>query len=256
VAERPAPAFVAAVQFLTRIPVRTSRPADLAAAVIWFPVVGALIGAAAGAVAAGLGELVPAGVAAAIAVLFGVLVTGAFHEDGLADTADAVAGGWTVVRRLEILDDPRHGTYGVAALCGSIVLRVVAVASLTPAAAFAGLVAAHTLGRGAAVVAMGFVPAAGPSGLGADYARAVGTSRAIAAGVVALTIGAAATGWWVLPLVAAAAFAAVIVAAVAVRAFGGITGDVLGAIEQVAECLLLVVVTGLALRGDVWWSTG
>ena len=87
------------------------------------------------------------------------------------------AGGWTVERRLEILDDPRHGTYGVAALCGSIVLRVVAVASLAPAAAFAGLVAAHALGRGAAVVAMGVAagrpvpkasapttPAVGPDG--------------------------------------------------------------------------------------------
>ncbi len=206
--------------------------------------------------AAGLGELVPAGVAAAVAVLFGVLVTGAFHEDGLADTADAVAGGWTVERRLEILDDPRHGSYGVAALCGSIVLRVVAVASLAPAAAFAGLVAAHALARGAAVVAMGVVPAARPRGLGADHAGAVGHGRAMATGVVAVAIGAAATGWWVLPLAATAALAAVIVAAVAVRAFGGITGDVLGAIEQVAECAALVVVTGLALRHDVWWSTG
>jgi adenosylcobinamide-GDP ribazoletransferase len=224
--------------------------------VIWFPVVGALIGASVGGAAAGLGELVPAGVAATVAVLLGVLLTGAFHEDGLADTADAVAGGWTVERRLDILEDPHHGTYGVSALCGSIVLRVVAVASLTPAAAFASLVAAHALGRGAAVVAMGVVPAAGPSGLGADYARAVGTGRAIAAGVVAVAIGAAATGWWVLPLAVTAALAAVIVAAVAVRAFGGISGDVLGAVEQVAECFVLVVVTGLAMRSDVWWSTG
>ena len=113
-------------------------------------------------------------VAAAVAVLFGVLLTGAFHEDGLADTADAVAGGWTVERRLEILKDPRHGSYGVAALSGSIVLRIVAVASLGPAAAFAGLVAAHTLGRGAAVVTMGVAPVARADGLGADYARAVG----------------------------------------------------------------------------------
>jgi adenosylcobinamide-GDP ribazoletransferase len=224
--------------------------------VIWFPVVGALVGASVGGAAAGLGELVPAGVAATVAVLLGVLLTGAFHEDGLADTADAVAGGWTVERRLDILEDPHHGTYGVSALCGSIVLRVVAVASLTPAAAFASLVAAHALGRGAAVVAMGVVPAAGPSGLGADYARAVGTGRAIAAGVVAVAIGAAATGWWVLPLAVTAALAAVIVAAVAVRAFGGISGDVLGAVEQVAECFVLVVVTGLAMRSDVWWSTG
>ena len=120
--------FFGAVQFLTRVPVRRAGAADTATIVVWFPVVGALVGALAGGVAAGLGHLVPTAVAAAVGVLVGVLVTGAFHEDGLADTADAVAGGWTVERRLEILKDPRHGTYGVAALCGSIVLRVVAVA--------------------------------------------------------------------------------------------------------------------------------
>ena len=90
--------FVAAVQFLTRVPVRTAQASDMARAVTWFPVVGALIGAAVGGVAVGLGELVPMPVAAAVAVLFGVLVTGAFHEDGLADSADAFgAGGGTLV---------------------------------------------------------------------------------------------------------------------------------------------------------------
>ena len=91
------------------------------------------VGAAVGVVAAGLGDLVPGGVAAAVAVLVGVLVTGAFHEDGLADVADAFAGGWTRRAAPRILEDPRHGSYGVAALCGSIVLRVVSVASLAPA---------------------------------------------------------------------------------------------------------------------------
>jgi adenosylcobinamide-GDP ribazoletransferase len=246
--------FGAALQFLTRVPVRTARSPDLATAVMWFPVVGALIGAAVGGIAAGLGELVPSTVAAAVAVLAGVLVTGAFHEDGLADTADAVAGGSTVERRLAILKDPRHGTYGVAALCGSIVLRVIAVASLAPAAAFAGLVATHALARAAAVAVMGAVPATGTGGLGADYTRAVGRGRAAAATVIGVVLAAAATGWWALPLAATAAAAAVLVTGVATRAFGGINGDVLGAVEQVAECAALVTVTGLALHHDVWWS--
>ena len=74
------------------------------------------------------------------------------------------------------------------------------------------------------------------------------------AGAVAVGLGALATGWWVGPLAAAAAVAAVAVALLARRAFGGITGDVLGAVEQVAECLVLVTVTGLAARHAVWWS--
>jgi adenosylcobinamide-GDP ribazoletransferase len=238
--------FIAAVQFLTRIPIRSGRGGELSQAVVWFPVVGALIGAAVGGVAAGLGEVVPMAVAAAVAVLFGIALTGAFHEDGLADTADALAGGWTRERRLEILDDPRHGSYGVAALCGSIVVRVVAVASLGPADAFAGLVAAHSLGRGVAVATMGVVPLAKPDGLGAGYARSVTTGRAALGGLLSVAIAALATGWWAGPLAAAAVAAAAVVAFFAVRAIGGITGDVLGAIEQLAECAVLVVVAGLA----------
>ena len=238
--------FVAAVQFLTRIPIRSARSGELSRAVVWFPVVGALIGAAVGGVAAGLGEVLPMLVAAAVAVLFGIALTGAFHEDGLADSADALAGGWTRERRLEILDDPHHGSYGVAALCGSIVLRVVAVASLGPADAFTGLVAAHSLARGVAVATMAVVPLAKPDGLGAGYARSVTTGRAALAGLASVAIAALATGWWAGPLAAAAVVAAAVVAFFAVRAIGGITGDVLGAIEQLAECAVLVVVAGLA----------
>jgi adenosylcobinamide-GDP ribazoletransferase len=215
--------------------------------------VGAIVGVAVGGIAAGLAELVPMAVAAAVAVLAGVALTGAFHEDGLADTADA-AGGWSREQRVAILDDPRHGSYGVAALAGSLLLRTVAVAALAPAAAFAGLVAAHTLGRGAAVVVLGVVPAARPEGLGAEYASAVGRRRVVAGAMAALAIAALATGWWAAPLAVAAAVGAVVVAAWARRALGGVSGDVLGAVEQVAECLVLVVVTGLATRHAVWWS--
>jgi adenosylcobinamide-GDP ribazoletransferase len=243
--------FLAAVRFLTRIPLPGGGGDEfrLAAAVMWFPVVGALIGAAVGGVAAGLGEILPAAVAAAVAVLLGVTLTGAFHEDGLADTADALPGGWTREQRLEILEDPRHGTYGVAALCGSIVLRIVAVAALVadgPATAFTGLVAAHTLARGTVVATMGLVPVAKPDGLGAGYARSVSRRRAAVGGAIAVAIAALATGWWVGPLAAIAAVVAAVVALWAWRAIGGITGDVLGAIEQVAECAVLVVVAGLA----------
>jgi adenosylcobinamide-GDP ribazoletransferase len=242
-----------AAQFLTRIPVRTAHPPDLARSVPWFPVVGALIGAAVGALAAGLFELVPAAVAASVAVLCGVALTGAFHEDGLADTADAL-GGWTPEQRRQILQDSRHGTYGVAALTGSILVRAVAVASLGPAAACAALVAAHTMGRGTAVVVMGSAPPAPTEGLGADYTRAVTVRRASAGGVVAVTITALATGWWVLPVTGASALAAVAVTWLAIRAFEGVSGDILGAIEQVTECTVLVVVSGLAMRHPVWWA--
>lgn len=252
--DRPLGGFLAAVQFLTRVPVPSSRGPSLSRAVVWFPVVGALVGACVGGIAAGLGEVISMTVAAAVAVLTGVLVTGALHEDGLADLADAVAGGWSRERRLEILQDPRHGTYGVAALSGSIVLRVVALGSVGRAAAFGGLIAAHALGRGAAVAVMAWAPLARPDGLGAAYTVAVGRGRATLGGGVAVAIAAVATGWWAGPLAVAAAVPAVVVLAVALRALGGITGDVLGAIEQTAECTVLIVLTALAQHHVIWWT--
>lgn len=246
--------LAAAVSFLTRIPVRLREEPSMTAAVPWFPVVGAGVGMIVGAIAAGMAELVPMPVAAAVAVLVGVLVTGAFHEDGLADVADAFAGGWTVEQRLRILKDPLHGSYGVAALCGTIVLRIVALASLGPAAAFAGAVAAHTLGRGAAVGLMGTVRVATADGLGADYARSLPRRSAVIGVAASVAITAVAAGWWVAVLVAVAAASAAVVGWLAIRKIGGVTGDVLGAAEQVAECAVLVAVTALAARHPLWWT--
>lgn len=248
----PAWGLLGAAQFLTRIPIRLRAAPNLATTIPWFPVVGALIGATAGGVAAGLMELTPPTVAAAVAVLFGIIVTGAFHEDGLADTADAM-GGWTPEHRREILKDSRHGSYGVAAMCGTIVLRIACIAALAPASAFVSLVAAHTLGRGAAVGVMGFAPAASTEGLGADSTRSLSRSHAVISVTSAFAITALATGWWVGPFALAALVSAAVVAAVARRSFGGVSGDILGAVEQVAECAVLVVATGLASRHALWW---
>lgn len=243
----------AALQFLTRVPIRLRSAPDPAASVPWFPVVGAILGVVVGGIAAGLMHLVPATVAAAVAVMVGVMTTGAFHEDGLADTADAM-GGWTPERRREILKDSRHGSYGVAAMVGTILVRVVCVASLGPAAAFAGLVAAHTLGRGAAISVMGIAPTDADEGLGADSARSLSPRRAAIGVVAALAIAALTTGWWAGPIVIALAAGATVVTLIAVRAFEGINGDVLGAVEQVGECVVLVVFSGLAARHAVWWA--
>lgn len=242
-----------ALQFLTRIPVRLRAAPDITVSVPWFPVVGALIGAIVGATAAGLMEVVPATVAAAVAIVIGIMVTGAFHEDGLADSADAL-GGWTPERRREILKDSRHGSYGVSAMVSTILIRVVAVAALGPATAFAGLIAAHTLGRGAAVAVMGFARPVPTEGLGADFTRSLSRSRATVGALVALGLSALVVGWWAIPLTAAVAIGALLVSMIAQRSFGGVSGDLLGAVEQVGECLVLIVVSGLAAHHAIWWA--
>lgn len=249
------PGLAGAIQFLTRIPVRTPTAVPHARVVPWFPVVGALIGTAVGGAAVGLRELVPVAVAATLSIVLGLLITGAFHEDGLADIADAFGGGWTVERRLEILKDSRHGTYGVAALSGSIVLRAVSAASIAGGAPlFAGLVAAHVLGRTAAVAAMKLAPPARESGLGVDAAgalRAGPTAVGLIVGLVGVT---ALTGWWIGVLVAVGALGTGAVVLLAVRKIGGLAGDVLGAVEQVVECAVLVAVSGLAAHHRLWWA--
>ena len=245
----------AAIVFLTRVPVPISGEPNQAAAVPWFPVAGALVGLAAGGAMAGLVHLVPALVAASLTVLLGLYITGAFHEDGLADVADAFAGGWTPEARLRIMKDPLHGTYGVAAMCGSIVLRIACVATLgvSPAAAFAALVAAHTLGRTGAVVLMTAVRPARADGLGIDAARSLRRSSALIGVAAGVSIAAVATGWWVGPFLLALIASILIVGKLAIGKIGGISGDVLGTVEQVIECLVLVVATGLATRYTLWW---
>ncbi len=244
----------AALQFLTRLPLRLRSAPDLAAMVVWFPLAGAVVGVLAGGVGAAAFEWTSPLVAGALAVIASLLVTGAFHEDGLGDIADAFGGGYTVERRLEIMKDSRHGTYGVAAMCASIMIRIVAVGSMPSVATlFASLVAAHAIARGAAVALMASVPLARHSGLGADYGQATTPATGAAAMLMASGIGALAVGWWVAPAVLAALVAAAAVGALARHKIGGISGDVLGAAEQVAECAALVVLGALALRHPLWW---
>jgi len=240
--------LLAALQFLTRVPIRLKKEPSLNATVAWFPLAGAIIGAAVGGVASGLWHVVPPLVAGAVGVAVGLLITGAFHEDGLGDIADAFGGGWTVERRLEILKDSRQGTYGVAAICTSIVIRVVSMGSLPgPWAMFTGAVAAHTMGRVAAVGMAGTMKLATHSGLGADYGRSTTRLRAAVSVLGGTALTAAVVGWWALPLAAASLVAVVATGTLAKRKIGGISGDVLGATEQVAEILCLVVLTAQAV---------
>ena len=157
-------------------------------------------------------------------------------------------------RRLEILKDSRHGTYGVAAMCASIVVRVVALGSMPSAGAVVvSAIAAHAVARGAAVALMATVPLARHAGLGADYGQATTRTRGAAAGAMAAAIAWIAVGWWAGPAIAVAIASVLAVGALARHKIGGISGDVLGAAEQVAECAVMVLLCSLALRHDLWW---
>lgn len=230
---------------LTRVPVPVQpRPGgDLARAVGWFPVVGLGIGAVVGLAVAGGGMLFPPLVAAALAVGIGLLLTGAFHEDGLADTFDALGSCRDRPAALQIMKDSRIGTFGAAALLVALVCKIAALAALPGPAALLAAMSAATIGRGAAGAVTGFAPPARPNGLGVDYLRAVPRWRGVVAAAVALVAAAALLGWQVLPAAVSAAGTAAIVTAWALRRLGGVTGDVLGAVAQLAELAVLVTLS-------------
>ena len=240
--------LLAAVAFLTRVPVPVPSKA-IGMSLAWFPVVGALIGLA-GALAYGVALLVvPPALSAALATAALVVLTGALHEDGLADSADAWGGSSTREDALRILDDPAHGTYGVVALVLGLALRVSALAAMTPLAALLILPAAHALSRATMVGVLAMTPPARSTGLGARYA-AFATRRTLAAALAAaLIIGFGLVGPASLALVAAAGLGGWLVRRLALRSIGGVTGDVLGATQQVTEVAILVVATALVMAG-------
>lgn len=232
-----------ALAFLTRLPVRLpAHVADLplAAAVRAFPLAGvpvALAGAAVYALAWTLG--IPPALAGLLAVATTAALTGALHEDGLADFADA-GGGRERARRLAIMRDSRIGTFGVLALVVATGLRAGAISYLAdPLEVATALVAAACASRACIVYAMHALPFARSDGL-ARRAGRPGKARTLDA----LAIGAAfllfAGGLAALLAVAFAGLATLAAVRRARHLLGGQTGDVLGSVQQVAEIGVLL----------------
>ena len=232
--------FLCAVQFLTRIPtpaLRNFQPDWISRSARYFPLVGLLVGGGCAAVFWSASLVWSGWLPALLAIAAGVLITGAFHEDGLADTADGLGGGTTVAKRLTIMKDSRIGTYGALALGLTLAIKAAALATLPAGLGAWTLVAAHGAGRGASVLAMRALPYVGDAKVGkwkpspADLSLAeVLTAVAVAGLPLALSpdgvVGLA---------ILIGAILALAVSLIARRLLGGYTGDVLGAIEQVFE---------------------
>jgi len=238
----------AAVGLLTRLPVPLDGDRAMArgGAAAWaFPLAGALVGAMAGAVwalAAWLG--LPQPVAAGLAVATSVIVTGALHEDGLADSADGLWGGWTRDRRLAIMRDSRIGSYGVVALILSLGLRAGALAALPPTLAPPALIACGALSRGAMVGLWAVLPPARRDGLSAGTGRPRPATAALAL-ALGVAVGVLACGSAGLGAAMAGLGGAAVVGTIARAKIGGQTGDILGAAQQVADIAALLALVAL-----------
>ena len=237
--------FKTAVAFLTRLPMphpQGPMPANFVRAHRMFPVVGALIGAVVGLVCLGLRSVgVPDLAAAALALGTGAILTGALHEDGLADVADGFGGGRDRAAKLEIMRDSRLGTYGALILLVSFAAKFSALAVIPDSYVVPGLIAAHALGRGILPWMSVKLPYARNDGLARNAGQPDAVTATIAI-VLAVIVALLSLSW------SNALFAALLaglsglgMAWLAQRQIGGQTGDVLGGAEQVAETTILVL---------------
>jgi adenosylcobinamide-GDP ribazoletransferase len=237
--------FKTAVAFLTRLPMphpQGPMPPNFVRAHRMFPVVGALIGAAVGLLCLGLRHVgVPDLAAAALALGAGAVLTGALHEDGLADVADGFGGGRDLASKLEIMRDSRLGTYGALILLVSFATKLSALAAIPDGHVVQSLIASHALARGVLPWMSMSLPYARKDGLAANAGRPDAATAAIAA-ALALAIALLSLSFAnALGAALVACLSAAGMARLAQRQIGGQTGDVLGGAEQVAETVILVL---------------
>ena len=238
--------FLIAVQFLTRMPVPALpySEASLPRATKFFPAVGLLVGAIAAGAHVLLAPHLPRLAAATLTITLLILLTGAFHEDGLADTADGFGGGWTREKVLEILRDSRIGSYGGVALALSLLARTTLLAAIPLDSATRYLLAAHVLCRWTTLPLSYFLPPARPAqdGQGARVAQLVSRSSLLLGTAFTLAATLLLLRWRAIPALALACAVTLLSGLYYRHRIGGVTGDCFGATNQLTE--IAVYLTG------------
>lgn len=237
-----AAAFALAWQFLTRVPLPVEvgfTPARMAASQAWLPVVGLAIGAVAAAVLLAAAAVLPPVPAVLLSMAATAALTGAFHEDGLADTCDGIGGGPDPARRLAIMRDSRIGTFGAVGLGLALALKASALAGLAPGVAAVALVAGHGASRASAMLVVATSAYVHDAGTGRFTAEGLGARGLVLVGaaglVAALVLGAAAGPAATATALAGLAAGHLLARSLFERQIGGYTGDGLGATQQLGE---------------------
>jgi adenosylcobinamide-GDP ribazoletransferase len=246
--------FLDALRFLTILPVPSSASAPepdwLSRCVKYFPVVGIIVGLASAAMWWLAGAIWNSVTAALLAVATGIVITGALHEDGLADTADGFGGGWTIEKRLAIMKDSRIGAYGALALAFGVALRVAALADWPLWTGVAALIAVHAAARITPALVLSRMAYRGDvAAMKVAYQdspiRPEEFRFALMVVVLALLPLAFISFTTVVSGLLFGGALATALAAWSRRLIGGYTGDVLGAIEQVFEIGFLLGVAAV-----------
>jgi len=244
-----------AIGFLTTLPVRVSDAAmsEVGRAAMWFPIVGFFLGLMLGLMHLLFVQFFAPMLAAALTVIVWIAITGGLHLDGLADCCDGLFVSASAERRLEIMRDPRVGSFGVIGLVLIITLKILAISSLpSDFRSFRGLCDFGSLPMSVFILALAISrwlilivarqPQARPDGMGAEFARGI-TRRAIliAAIVPTLFVIAGLAAWQVLAAIVVAHATAFIVIRFAHARIGGVTGDVIGLTVELSEAIILLI---------------
>lgn len=250
-------ALLAAFRLLTILPLPGSHQisdADWGRATAWYPAVGLVLGAILAGLDWGLRWLWPDGVAAAMLLVFWVVLTGALHLDGFVDSCDALFVPVSRERRLEILRDVHVGAFGVVSVALLLLLKYAALVALPDGSRLPALILIPTLGRWVMTGAVLLYPYARPgTGLGQRAKTGAGIQQLAVATVTALLATAlawwAGLGWTAILLFAIMALVAFLVAQWVQSRLSGLTGDALGAICEIGEVSGLLALVALAYRG-------
>jgi adenosylcobinamide-GDP ribazoletransferase len=246
--------FMNALRFMTIAPVPSSdaaaRPDWLSRCAKYFPAVGICIGLVSAAVLLLAGAIWGPVVAALLAVAASIVVTGALHEDGLADTADGLGGGWNVEKRLAIMKDSRIGAYGTLALMFDIALRVTALAEMPLWNGAAALIAAHAAARITPAFVMNALPYAGDTAaMKVSYTDAPVSVNDLRFALIIVGCALAPLAFVsILSVISGLLLGAIFAAAIALwsrKLIDGYTGDILGAVEQMFEIGFLLGVAAI-----------
>lgn len=237
--------FLAALQFLTSVPIRRDfHPEQLGRATTCFPVVGLIIGLILAGLNWVLGLILPPAVVNALLIVALVLITGALHLDGFADTFDGIAGHRSAEERWQVMRDSRAGAFGIVGVVLLLLVKYVSLNSVPPALMTATLIFMPVVSRWAMVYAVFAYPYAHPEGLGTAYKRATRWPQFTVATVITIVVAAV-----LFPFFSIAGFILIggiwiVTAAFAYylkNKFAGLTGDTYGAINEVAEVAVLLL---------------
>ena len=236
--------FFLAVQFFTRLPIPRwvgFREEWMGQTAGFFPLVGWIVGAVCALTVLGAAALLPPLPGLVLAVAAGVLLTGALHEDGLADVCDGFGGGAARERVLDIMRDSRIGVYGALGIVMLLALKLSSLTALPSPAVAMTMLAAHPLSRALAAALMWRIDYARSEGKAAPVARRMSSGEFLFASLCGLAPLAVLTGLRLLPWQAAltglvpSLLSTLYLARLFVRRIGGYTGDCLGAVQQLSE---------------------